>query len=80
MERVTYDAEADALYVQLRDGSVARQVFIDDARILDYSEDGAIAGVEFVCASEGIDLSDVPFSRTVESLIGESGQAFTVSG
>ncbi len=78
MTGATYDAEADVLYVKLGDGDIARQVIVDDTRILDCSEDGGVAGVEFVCASEGIDLRDIPFSQTVESLIGESGQTFKI--
>ncbi len=70
---VTFDAEADALYVRLRDGSSARQAMLDDARIIDYSEDGAVIGVEFLGASDGVDLDDVPFAPTVASLIHDSG-------
>ena len=78
MAGVTYDEEADVLYVRLVEGDIARQKFIDDTRILDYNVDGGVAGIEFVCASEGVDLSDLPFSRRVERLIGESGQSFSV--
>lgn len=76
--QATYDADADALYVRLRDGAVPRQVFLDDLRIVDYSEDRAVVGVEFLHASAGIDLSDVPFASTVERLIGECGHSFRV--
>lgn len=76
--QATYDADADALYVQLSDEAAPHQVFLDDLRIVDYSEDRAVVGVEFLHASEGIDLSDVPFAPTVERLIGESGRSFRV--
>ena len=57
MPHAKYDPEADILYVQLRDSETpATQKFLDDLRILDYSADGAVVGVEFICASDGIDL------------------------
>jgi uncharacterized protein YuzE len=79
MPGATYDPEADVLYVQLTGGEMAAtQKFLDDRRILDYSADGAVVGVEFICASEGVDLSDVPFAQSVESLIGQSGRSFKI--
>ena len=53
-------------------------MFLDDLRIVDYSEGRAVVGVEFLHASAGIDLSDVPFASTVERLIGECGHSFRV--
>lgn len=79
MPSATYDPEADALYVELRDGEAsATQKLLDDLRIVDYSADGEVVGVEFVCASEGIDLSDVPSAPIVERLIGQSGHSFRI--
>ena len=79
MPEATYDHEGDILYVRLRDGeSPASQVFLDDLRILDYSADGGVVGVEFIGASAGVDLSDVPFAQRVEQLIGESGHSFPI--
>ena len=78
MADVTYDADTDVLYVQLREGDIARQTFLDDTRILDFSVDGSVVGIEFVCASEGVDISDVPFSQRVGNLIDESGQSFKI--
>ena len=79
MPHAAYDSEADALYVQLRDGQTSTtQKFLDDLRILDYSADGAVVGVEFISASAGIDLTDVPFAERVEALIGDSGHSFKI--
>ena len=78
MPGVTYDQEADVLYVSLVDGLSAKQSFMGDCRILDYSAEGSVLGVEFVCASEGIDLHDLPFAQRIEQLISESGQQFRV--
>ena len=49
-----------------------------DYRILDYSKDGRVLGVEFLCAREGIDLQDLPFATRIERLIGESGLHFKI--
>lgn len=78
MPGVTYDREADVLYVALRDGPSATQTAMDDLRIIDHSADGAVVGVEFICASGGIDLRDVPFALRVEELIGLSGLSFPI--
>ncbi len=73
MEPVSYDAESDVLYVRLNAGKSARQTRSGDLRIIDIAEDGAVLGIEFVCASGGVDLRDIPFSQTVERLILDSG-------
>lgn len=79
MPRATYDSDADILYVELRDGEAsATQKFLDDLRILDYSADGAVVGVEFISASAGIDLTDVPSAASVEALISDSGHSFKI--
>ena len=75
---ITYDPEVDVLYVQLADGKVSRTVSLDDFRLIDYSKDGRVIGIEFIDASAGIDLSDIPFSETVEKLIGQSGRQFKI--
>ena len=76
-QQATYDSEDDILYVRLLDDeTVARQTFLDDLRIIDHSEDGAVVGIEFVGASESVDLGDVPFAQQVEDLIGRSGRSF----
>lgn len=79
MPQAAYDSEAEVLYVQLLDDETsANQKFLDDLRILDYSADGAVVGVEFIAASAGIDLTDVPFAARVEKLIGQSGHSFKI--
>jgi uncharacterized protein YuzE len=71
---IDYDKEEDVLYVLLKAGTkVARSHSLDDMRLIDYSEDGGVVGIEFIDASHGVDLSEVPFARKVEQLIGEAG-------
>jgi uncharacterized protein YuzE len=77
-EPITYDPDADVLYVQLGPGPVARTKSLGDFRLIDYSADGAVVGVEFIDATAGIDLRDLPFRRRVEQLIDDSGHHFKV--
>lgn len=73
MAQIRYDPEADALYVRLTEGASATQKSLGDLRIIDYSVDGAVLGVEFIGASEGVELRDVPFAQRIQQLIDESG-------
>ena len=59
--------------LQLREGPSARSVNLDDLRIIDYAQDGEIVGVEFISATEGVELRDIPFRPTVENAIRDSG-------
>ena len=68
-----YDPEADAIYVVLTDEKVAKSVQLDDFRVIDYSGDGALVGVELLGVGGGVELDDVPKRQTVEKLIGELG-------
>jgi uncharacterized protein YuzE len=61
----TYDRDADAAYVGFSSRTSARQVQLDDSRILDYSTDGAIVGVEFLSPSHGVDLAGIPRANEV---------------
>lgn len=73
MQSVDFDQESDVLYVRLADAAVARSVSLDDLRLVDYSADGRVVGVEFIDVSEGVDLHDVPFARKIERIIGDAG-------
>ena len=69
---VRYDEEADALYVQLAPGPSVRSANLGDLRLVDYSADGAIVGVEFICVSEGVDLTGLPDRQIIERAIIDS--------
>ena len=58
---VVYDPESDVLQVDLRFFerlSSARQ--LDQRRVLHYDENGEVAAIDFLLASRGIDLANVP--------------------
>jgi uncharacterized protein YuzE len=73
---VSYDQQADAIYVYLTDAEVARTRMLDDFRNVDLDADGGVVGVEFLGVSGGIDLRNIPFRRTVEQLLEEGGLRF----
>jgi len=58
--QVSYDTEADAIYVRFREprGSV-RTESIDDLRMVDRDDEGVI-GVELLAVSRGLNLTGLP--------------------
>jgi uncharacterized protein YuzE len=66
---ITYSEESDAVYVQLSSEAVKRTRVIDDARIVDYDANGMVVGVEFLGASAGLDLRELPERERIESAI-----------
>ena len=73
-----YDEEADVLYVTLLVEDVADTEELGDLRMIDYTADRRVVGVEFVSPSAGIDLADVPLAADVEEVIRNSGFSFRV--
>lgn len=60
---VTYDPDADALYVSFEPrgaGDVVRTVELGDGRQVDYGAEDLLLGVEFLGVSQGVNLTDVP--------------------
>ena len=49
---ITYDKEADAVYIEFRKGTFARNRKLDDVTILDLDEQGGILGIELLDASK----------------------------
>jgi uncharacterized protein YuzE len=68
---LTYDEQADAVYVQFARNSVARTEELSDSVAVDYDADGRAVGVEFLDVSEGIDLDQVPRRAQVTKLLEE---------
>jgi len=56
----TYDDEADAAYLYLRDGiPVDHSVAVDEHRTVDVAADGTVVGIEIIGASAGVPLLDL---------------------
>lgn len=51
---ISYDKEADALYIELRKGEFAENKKIDDFTIIDLDKDGNVLGIEFLEVSKRI--------------------------
>jgi len=77
---VTYDPEADAAYVSFSSAASARQVPLDDDRVVDYAHDGSLVGVEILSPSLGVDLSGLPRASDVAAAIQGLGFAVTTRG
>jgi len=76
--RVDYDAQADAAYVYLTVAPHAYTEEMDSRRIVDRAEDGSAIGVEFLYASKGIDLHDLPNAGQIEKALHESGHKLRI--
>lgn len=50
--KVTYDQEADAMYIRFRDLPVHRTSQVQPGVILDYAADGELIGLEILWASQ----------------------------
>ncbi len=51
---ITYDKEADAVYIEFRKGDFARNKKIDDLTIIDFDKEGNMLGIELLEASKRI--------------------------
>ena len=49
---ITYDKDADAMYITLREGEFHKNKKIDGRTILDIDKDGNILGIELLDASK----------------------------
>ena len=49
---ITYDKDADAVYIEFRKGEFAKNKKMDDFTILDLDEQGGILGIELLDASK----------------------------
>jgi uncharacterized protein YuzE len=52
--KVTYDSEADALYVRFAETTIVDSDEVADGVVLDFDSDGKIVAVEFLEASKHI--------------------------
>ena len=51
---ITYDKEADALYISFREGTFFKNKKMDDLTIMDLDRDGNILGIELLQVSKRI--------------------------
>jgi len=56
---ITYDKEANAMYIKFREGSFASNKKIDDFTIIDLDADENILGIELLDVSDRIPLESL---------------------
>ena len=54
--KVTYDVQADALYIELRDLPVAETDELSPGIVADFDQDGNVIGLEVIAASKRVTL------------------------
>lgn len=54
------DQDADAIYIRLRDMPYDHGHDLDPERRIDFAADGEPIGVELLCVSQGVDVTDLP--------------------
>jgi uncharacterized protein YuzE len=59
--KITYDEEADAMYIHLNDKDVAKTVKVSDRVLVDLDAEGNLRGVEVLFVSRA--LADADFSH-----------------
>ena len=74
----TFNEENDVLYIQFSEADVDRTVALDDLRLVDYDAAKEPVGVEFMAASDGLDVSDVPFSDQIAAILARNGLDFAI--
>jgi len=57
--KVTYDTQADALYIQLREGKFVRNREVAEGIIFDMGEGETLLGIEILEASSRLSLEDL---------------------
>ena len=70
---LTYDTEVDVIHVRFRDLNegevVARTEHVDEFRNVDYDAAGEPIGVEFLFASDGVDLAELPHAEEIREAL-----------
>lgn len=56
--RISYDQNADTLYIQFQEGKVAKTKKVDEGILIDLAESGKIFGIEIVGLSERVSLEE----------------------
>ena len=68
--KITFDKEADALYIEFSDGEFSSNKKIDNRTIIDLDMDGNILGIEFLDVSKRISkdfLSDISVKNLISN-------------
>ena len=66
--KITFDKEADAVYIEFRNGEFASNKKIDDNTIVDLDKEGNILGIEILSVSETMP-NDFLSNVTIQNLV-----------
>ena len=77
---VEYDEDNDLLYVQFSEATVDHTDALDDLRMVDYSKDDSVIGIEFISPREGLDVCNIPQGALVVQAIRAKGLSFPLIG
>jgi uncharacterized protein YuzE len=75
--KITYDPEADALYIQLRNASAKDAVDIEDGVVADLDADGHVIGFEVLDASKRMTTQELK-RVSYENLVSEKKAAVSL--
>ena len=64
-----YDANTDCAYILINDLPHAFSKEVDETRIIDYTKDGTVIGVELLYVSSGVDVSGLPYQSKISALL-----------
>ncbi len=56
---ISYDKDADCLYIQFQQGKVSKTKKIDEGILVDLDEEGRIYGIEIVGVSERMSIASL---------------------
>lgn len=76
--KLSYDPEANAVYVMFNEATVARSRGVRKNRSdagVDYAADGSIVGVELLGVRQGVDITGLPYAEEIAALLREFGFA-----
>jgi len=62
---IAYDKDADAMYIEFRKGTFARNHKMDDFTIIDYDKEGNILGIELLEVKKRIPSGKVQLKNLV---------------
>ena len=68
--KITYDSEADALYISLRKASAADAVDIEEGVVADLDGEGQVIGFEILDASKRLNKTELS-ELSIENLVSE---------
>ena len=57
--KISFDEQADALYIQFQRGAVKKTVKVQDGILLDIDQEGHLYGIEILDASHRIPMKDI---------------------